>query len=111
MRDGHEDVHGAGNGQSNAFRALQGQRFGNKFAEDDERIGNGDESETGRNSMGINPGIGNVAYPRNDDRGQCSLPHPAESETGQGEGTLAAIIIPWLSNIPYARIYAHGISA
>jgi putative hemolysin len=24
---------------------------------------------------------------------------------------LAAIIIPWLSNIPYARIYAHGISA
>jgi len=28
-----------------------------------------------------------------------------------GEGTLAAIIAPWLGNIPYARVYAHGLSA
>src|SRR5258707_13653701 len=27
-----------------------------------------------------------------------------------GEGTLAAIIIPWLSNIPYARVYTHVLS-
>src|SRR5689334_10817307 len=28
-----------------------------------------------------------------------------------GEGTLAAIIQPWLVNVPYARLYAHGIAA
>ncbi len=28
-----------------------------------------------------------------------------------GEGTLAAILVPWMGNIPYARIYAHGLSA
>jgi putative hemolysin len=28
-----------------------------------------------------------------------------------GEGTLAAVIAPWLGNIPYARVYAHGFSA
>src|SRR6478672_5009331 len=28
-----------------------------------------------------------------------------------GEGTLAAVIAPWLGNIPYARVYAHGLSA
>jgi putative hemolysin len=28
-----------------------------------------------------------------------------------GEGTLAAIILPWIGNIPYASVYAHGISA
>lgn len=28
-----------------------------------------------------------------------------------GEGTLAAIIVPWLGHIPYARVYAHGLSA
>jgi putative hemolysin len=28
-----------------------------------------------------------------------------------GEGTLAAIIQPWLGNIPYARLYAHGVAA
>ncbi|HET9181263.1 MAG TPA: hemolysin family protein [Candidatus Angelobacter sp.] len=28
-----------------------------------------------------------------------------------GEGTLAAIIQPWLGNIPYARVYAHGLAA
>src|SRR5260370_41996475 len=28
-----------------------------------------------------------------------------------GEGTLAAIIQPWLSNVPYAKVYAHGIAA
>jgi len=28
-----------------------------------------------------------------------------------GEGTLAVIIQPWLGNIPYARLYAHGLAA
>ena len=28
-----------------------------------------------------------------------------------GEGTLAAILMPWMENVPYARLYAHGISA
>ncbi|HEY6270676.1 MAG TPA: hemolysin family protein [Terriglobales bacterium] len=28
-----------------------------------------------------------------------------------GEGTLAAIILPWIGNLPYANVYAHGISA
>jgi len=28
-----------------------------------------------------------------------------------GEGTLAAIIQPWLGNVPYAGVYAHGIAA
>ena len=28
-----------------------------------------------------------------------------------GEGTLAAIIQPWMAGIPYARVYAHGIAA
>ncbi len=28
-----------------------------------------------------------------------------------GEGTLAAILLPWMGNIPYARLYAHGIAA
>jgi putative hemolysin len=28
-----------------------------------------------------------------------------------GEGTLAAIIQPWLGDIPYARVYAHGLAA
>ena len=28
-----------------------------------------------------------------------------------GEGTLAAIIQPWLGNVPYARLYAHGLAA
>lgn len=28
-----------------------------------------------------------------------------------GEGTLAAIIQPWLGNVPYARVYAHGLAA
>lgn len=28
-----------------------------------------------------------------------------------GEGTLAAIILPWFEGIPHARIYAHGIAA
>jgi magnesium and cobalt exporter, CNNM family len=28
-----------------------------------------------------------------------------------GEGTMAAIIQPWLGNIPYARVYAHGLAA
>src|SRR5215475_14237483 len=28
-----------------------------------------------------------------------------------GEGTLAAIIEPWLGAVPYARVYAHGIAA
>ena len=28
-----------------------------------------------------------------------------------GEGTLAAVIAPWLGSIPYARVYAHGLSA
>jgi len=28
-----------------------------------------------------------------------------------GEGTLAAIFQPWIGNIPYARVYAHGIAA
>ena len=28
-----------------------------------------------------------------------------------GEGTLAAVICSWLGNIPYARVYAHGLSA
>src|ERR1700756_769762 len=28
-----------------------------------------------------------------------------------GEGTLAAIILPSLEGIPYARVYAHGVAA
>src|SRR5216684_116264 len=28
-----------------------------------------------------------------------------------GEGTLAAILMPWMQNVPYARFYAHGIAA
>lgn len=28
-----------------------------------------------------------------------------------GEGTLAAILQPWMAGIPYARLYTHGISA
>src|SRR5215471_12522563 len=28
-----------------------------------------------------------------------------------GEGTLAAIIEPWLGTVPYAKVYAHGIAA
>jgi putative hemolysin len=28
-----------------------------------------------------------------------------------GEGTLAAIIEPWLGNVPYAKFYAHGVAA
>jgi putative hemolysin len=28
-----------------------------------------------------------------------------------GEGTLAAIIQPWIGNVPYARLYAHGVAA
>jgi putative hemolysin len=28
-----------------------------------------------------------------------------------GEGTLAAMLQPWMANIPYARLYTHGISA
>jgi putative hemolysin len=28
-----------------------------------------------------------------------------------GEGTIAAIIQPWLGNIPYARVYAHSVAA
>jgi putative hemolysin len=28
-----------------------------------------------------------------------------------GEGTVAAILLPWMSGIPYARVYAHGIAA
>jgi CBS domain containing-hemolysin-like protein len=28
-----------------------------------------------------------------------------------GEGTLAAIIQPWLGDVPYARVYAHGLAA
>src|SRR5215510_6047237 len=28
-----------------------------------------------------------------------------------GEGTLAAIIQPWMGNVPYARLYAHGTAA
>src|SRR5215467_1879597 len=28
-----------------------------------------------------------------------------------GEGTLAAIIQPWMGNVPYARVYAHGTAA
>jgi magnesium and cobalt exporter, CNNM family len=28
-----------------------------------------------------------------------------------GEGTLAAIIQPWLGNVPHARLYAHGLAA
>jgi CBS domain containing-hemolysin-like protein len=28
-----------------------------------------------------------------------------------GEGTLAAILMPWMGRIPYARVYAHGIAA
>lgn len=28
-----------------------------------------------------------------------------------GEGTLAAIVMPWIANVPYARVYAHGIAA
>jgi putative hemolysin len=28
-----------------------------------------------------------------------------------GEGTLAAIIQPWMGRIPYARLYAHGVAA
>lgn len=28
-----------------------------------------------------------------------------------GENTLAAILMPWMANVPYARVYAHGISA
>lgn len=28
-----------------------------------------------------------------------------------GEGTLAAMIQPWMGNIPYARLYAHGVAA
>ena len=28
-----------------------------------------------------------------------------------GEGTLAAVIQPWLGNVPYAKYYAHGIAA
>src|SRR5215470_9404866 len=27
-----------------------------------------------------------------------------------GEGTLAAILLPWLANIPHAGAYAHGIA-
>src|SRR6201996_7191303 len=28
-----------------------------------------------------------------------------------GEGTLAAMIVPWMDHIPYGRIYAHGLAA
>ena len=28
-----------------------------------------------------------------------------------GEGTLAAILLPWMGNIPYAKLYAHGVAA
>jgi CBS domain containing-hemolysin-like protein len=28
-----------------------------------------------------------------------------------GEGTLAAIFLPWMSNIPWGRVYAHGFAA
>jgi CBS domain containing-hemolysin-like protein len=28
-----------------------------------------------------------------------------------GEGTLAAIFLPWVSNIPWGRVYAHGFAA
>src|SRR5437899_12865210 len=28
-----------------------------------------------------------------------------------GEGTIAAILMPWMGNIPYARLHAHGFAA
>src|SRR5258708_12040849 len=28
-----------------------------------------------------------------------------------GEGTVAAILMPWIQNVPYARFYPHGIAA
>jgi putative hemolysin len=28
-----------------------------------------------------------------------------------GEGTLAAVLLPWMNSVPYARVYSHGIAA
>src|SRR5882724_9964123 len=88
MRDGHEDVHGAGDGESNAFSALQSQRFRNKFAQDNQRISDGQESQGSGKSVSVETGVKNVAEPGNDDRGKSSLTYPSQAEAGQSNAKL-----------------------
>src|SRR6476469_1127300 len=88
MRDGHEDVHGAGNGKSDALSALQSQRFGNKFSQDDERVGNGKKRQRRGKSMGVHTSVRNVAEPWSNNRGQRAFADPAQTKAGQGDAEL-----------------------
>ena len=88
MRDGHEDVHGAGDGQSDALSALQCERFGNKFSQDDERIRDSKKRQRRGKSVGINTGIWNVAEPWSDNRSQRAFAYPAKTKAGQGDAKL-----------------------
>src|SRR6476660_5486837 len=88
MRDGHEDVHGAGDGKSYALSTLQSQRFGNKFSQDDERISNGKKRQRRGKSVGVNTSIRNVAEPWSNHRSQRAFTHPAKTKAGQGDAKL-----------------------
>ena len=82
---------GPGNGQSNALRPLQRNRFRNHLSQDDDHVGHQYERQDDRDGMGIKAGIGESDEERFQHVSDGRLADPAKREAGDGNAELHGI--------------------
>ena len=88
-----EDVHGPGDGEGDALGALEGEGFGDEFAEQDFEVGDDGEGEDDRDGVRVEDGVRREdAEPERrrveEDLGDGGLAEPAEGEGGEGDAEL-----------------------
>ena len=88
---GQEDVHGRRHRQRHLLRALQRQRLGNQFAQDDVQAGDQDERDENCNAVSVNRGVRNVLDRTQHHLGQQRLTHPAQGQADDGDAQLDAV--------------------
>ena len=86
-----KNIHGRGDGQGDALGALQRERLGNEFSEDDVQAGNEDEGDADGDRVRVEDGVGNAADPGFKEARQDGLAQPAEGEAGDGDSQLNAV--------------------
>jgi hypothetical protein len=92
-RDADEDVHRAGDGEGDAFGALQGEGLGDKLAEKHLEVGDEREGEDDGDGMGVDGGVRRkrVEAPAGEAKehlGDSRLADPAEGEARCGNAKL-----------------------
>ena len=88
---GKEDIHGRRHRQRHLLGALQGQRFGDQFAQDDVQAGDQDEGDEDCNPVSVNRGVGKVLNRTQHHLGQQRLTHPAQGQADDGDSQLDAV--------------------